>query len=143
MLGAVALVVLMSGCGGGGGSDSLTKAEFVKQANEICAERKDAWDSALASYKKEAEKKNVVGDLKAEKELAEGVLQDSMLPALEKQLESLEDLGQPEGKEQQAEKMVKTLSKEVNSIKSPADVLETGFKDFEEEAEALGVKCPL
>lgn len=140
---AVALVaVLVSGCGGDSKAASLTKAEYVKQANEICAERKKVWDAALADYRKEAEKKNAVGNRKVEKELAEDVLQSEMLPALEQQLESLEDLGAPEGKEKQAEKMVDTLAKKVHSIKTPADVIENGFADFEAEAEDLGVKCP-
>lgn len=145
VLGIVVLGALVSGCGGGGSdsSSSLTKAEYVKQADAICAERKKEWNAALASYRKKAEAKNAVGNTKVEKELAEDVLEGLMLPALEKQLESFEELGAPKGKEKQAEKMVKNLSKEVNSIKTPTDVIEGGFADFEEEAEDLGVSCPL
>jgi hypothetical protein len=144
MLGAAVLIGAISGCGGDSeASESLTKAEYVKQADAICAERKDDWDAAMASYRKEAEEKNAVGNTKVERELAEGVLQDEMLPALENQLESLEDLGQPEGKEKEAEKMVTSLAKDVESIEAPGDVLQAGFGDFEEAAKDLGISCPL
>lgn len=144
VLGIVVLAAVVSGCGGGSeASASLTKAEFVKQAEEICAERKGVWDDATASYQKEVKEKNAESNPKVQRELAEEVLEDSMLPALEQQLESLEGLGAPEGKEKQVEKMLKSFSKQMETIESPADLLETGFGDFEEEAEDLGVSCPL
>jgi hypothetical protein len=143
----VMLGVVGIGCGGGGDdtSSSLTKAEYVKQADAICAERKKDWQTALTAYRKEDEKKNAVGNRKVEKELAENVLDDSMLPALETQLESLEDLGAPEGKEKQAEKMVDSLAKWVQGIEKGGTtaVFDGGSADFEEEAKELGVTCPL
>ncbi len=140
MAAAVAVAVL-SGCGGDSEAASLTKAEYVEQANEICAERKQEWDSALASYRKEAQ--NAGDNVKLQRELAEKALADSMLPALKQQLESFEDLGAPEGKEKQAEKMVKSLSEAVQEIekKGTQAVGEYALFDFEKEAEALGVNC--
>jgi hypothetical protein len=145
---AVAILgVVGFGCGGAGDdtSSSLTKAEYVKQADAICAERKKEWQTALTAYRKEAEKKNAVGNTKVENELAENFLADSMLPALQTQLESLKDLAAPEGKEKQAEKMVDNLAKWVQGIeKAGTDaVFDGSSKGFEEEAEDLGVNCPI
>jgi hypothetical protein len=145
----VAMVVVMLGtvgigCGGGGDeSSSLTKAEYVKQADSICAERKKEWEETTASYKKEVEAKKAESNPDLQKELLEEALTDSMLPALEQQLESLEGLSAPEGKEKQVEKMLASFSKQLDSIKVPTDLLETGFTEFEEEAKGLGVSCPL
>jgi transketolase len=140
MLGAVGI-----GCGGGGDetSASLTKAEYVKQADAICAERKMEWKEALASYQKKVNEQKAENDQVVQKKLVEEAVTDSMLPALEQQLESLEELGSPEGKEKQVEKMLASFSKELESVKTPTDLLETGFTDFEEEAKDLGVSCPL
>jgi hypothetical protein len=144
VLGVVVLAAVLGGCGGGSdSSSSLTKAEYVKQADAICAERKKEWTGATASYEKEAKEKKAESDPKLQKKLIEEVLTDTMLPALEKQLESLEDLGAPEGKEKQVEKMLASFSKQLDTIKTPTDLLETGFTEFEEEAEDLGVECPL
>ena len=145
---AVAMLgVVGVGCGGGGDdtTSSLTKAEYVKQADAICAERKKEWQTALTDYRKEAEKKNAVGNAKLEKELAEDALSDSMLPSLQTQLESLEDLGSPQGKEKQAEKMVESLAKWVKGIEKGGTtaVFDGSSQDFEEEAKDLGVTCPI
>ena len=37
--------LVLSGCGGGGGSKRLTKAEYTKQANKVCAK----WNTAAKS----------------------------------------------------------------------------------------------
>ena len=144
VVGCVVLVGIVSGCGGGGG-ESLTKAEYTKQADEICATRKKEWKSDLAAYEKEVVEKKATNDPEAQKELAEVVLKDSMLPALQTQLEQLEELEAPEEIEAEAEKMVKSLASGVEGVEEGGveSLVGSGFAKFGKEAKALGVTCPL
>lgn len=144
--GCVFLVALVGGCGGGSGtSSSLTKAEFTKQANEICATRKKEWKTDLASYEKEVVAQKAGSDPEAQKELAEDVLEESMLPSLQKQLDALEELGAPEEIEKQVDKMLKSLSSGVEGVEKNGveSLAGSGFENFLREAKALGVTCPL
>ena len=146
VLGMVVLAAFVSGCGGGSDtSSSLTKAEYVKQADAICAERKKEWDASLASYQQEVKEKKATNDPEVQREVAEGVLQDSMLPALSDQLDSLEELDAPEAIEKQADKMLKSLSAGIQELeeKGVESLLESGFAEFGEDAKAAGVTCPL
>lgn len=143
---ALVLGVVGIGCGGGDDSSStLTKAEYTKQANQICAKRKKEWESDLASYEKEVTAKKATGDPEAQKEIAESVLQDSMLPALQEQLKALEALEAPEGVEKQVEAMLASLSSGVEGVEKEGveSLTGTGFAKFGKESEALGVTCPL
>jgi hypothetical protein len=146
VLGAVVIAVLVSGCGGGSdSSSSLTKAEYAEQADAICAERKKEWQASLASYQKEVEDKKATNDPEVQKEVAEGVLKDSMLPALSKQLEGLEELNAPQSIEKQVDKMLKSLSAGIEKIEKDGveSLVESGFAEFGEDAKAAGVTCPL
>jgi transketolase len=140
------LAAFVSGCGGGSDdSSSLTKAEYTKQADEICAKRKKEWKSDLASYEKEVVEKKATSDPEVQKELAESLLQESMLPALQEQLKALEELSAPEEIEKQAEKMLKSLSSGVGGVEKEGveSLTSSGFAKFEKESKALGVTCPL
>lgn len=145
VLGVFVLAVIASGCGGGGGSSSLTKSEYTKQADEICAKRKKEWKSDLAAYEKEVVEKKASNDPAAQKELAEGVLQESMLPSLQEQLKGLEELDAPKEIEKQAEKMVASLATGVEGVEKEGveSLVGSGFTKFGKEAEALGVTCPV
>ena len=146
VMGVVALAVLVSGCGGGSGtSSSLTKSEYTKQADEICAKRKNEWKSDIAGYEKEVVEKKASNDPEAQKELAEVALKESMLPSLQEQLKELEELDAPEEIEKQAEKMVASLSSGVEGVEKEGveSLVGSGFSKFGKEAKALGVTCPL
>jgi Holliday junction resolvasome RuvABC DNA-binding subunit len=139
----VALAALGGGCGGGGeAASSLTKAEFIKQANQICAERRKKWEGALASYSTEVNKNNANIDAKRQERLAEVALRESILPALEEELEALEGLGYPKKGEQQVEKMLGSLSRGVEKIeRQGAKGVGPGLQGFEVEAQEFGLKC--
>ena len=147
LLGVVAIALLVGGCGEGSeASSSLTKAEFVKQADAACAERKEKWKGALASYRKEVKAKGVENELEAQLEIANELVRDSLLPALNSQLEQLEELGVPEGSsEKQYEKMLQALSSGSRDLedKGAEALAESKFATFEKHAQALGVSCPL
>jgi len=145
MLGGVVLVGLISGCGGGSeDSESLTKAEYVKAADKICAERKKTWETALASYDKQVKEEKVTTDPEAQEEIAETVLDESMVPAVNTQLEQMEELEAPTEMEQKVTKMLTNFSGEIEEVEKEgvAGLNTTGqFGGFVEEAKALGLNC--
>lgn len=141
----IMVLAVGAGCGGGGDSSTVTKAEFTKQANAICAKRKKEWQTTLASYEKKVQDRNASQNIEAQKEIAEELLDESMLPALQGQLEALEELGAPEGEEKQVETWLADLSKGVKEVeKNGVESLSAGdFNDFAKGSKELGVTCPL
>jgi hypothetical protein len=142
---AVAVVaILVSGCGGDSGtasdSASLSQAEYVKEGNKICAERKKAWDAGVASYEKEVKAKKGADP----REIAEQALDESIIPALSQELEAFEELGAPVGKEKQVNKFLKNLSKPIQNVEKEGvdGITEAGFGKVAQEAKALGLTCP-
>jgi hypothetical protein len=147
---AIGLVAALAGCGGGGGGDEtssqLTKAEFAKQGNEICAQRKKEWESDLVSFNKKFGNPKKPPNQVEKRETAEDLLQETLLPAMIDQQESLEDLGAPEGKQKQYDAMMKSLSEVIASLEKDGvgALLEGEYSKFSKEAEEdLGLNCPL
>ena len=96
LVGLVALGAVISGCGGGSDSSStVTKAEFVKQADALCAERQKEWKAALASYNQEVQERNATNKLQVQEEIATDLVEKEMIPAVSKQLEAMEALPAP------------------------------------------------
>lgn len=144
VLGVVVLAAAVAGCGGGSDTSSdLTKAEFVKQANAICAERHKEWQASIADYKKKVTEENVSEGSAAQKELVEELVQDSMVPALSDQLRALEELGAPEAIEDQVDKMIKRLSKAIEGFEENGakSLGERDYPNFIYAARAIGVTC--
>jgi hypothetical protein len=147
VVGVVALAALVGGCGEDNAtSSSLTKAEFVKQADALCAKRHKEWQTALASYNQEIEKRNAASKLQVQEEVAGDLLEKEMIPAVHKQLEGMESLPAPEGDEAKVSKMLDTLSQELDKVESNKNVVyglakSHNFEGFEEEAKKYGLSC--
>jgi esterase/lipase len=147
LVGLVALGVVVGGCGGGGDSSStVTKAEFVKQADTLCAERQKEWKAALASYNQQVQERNATNKLQVQEEIATNLLEEEMIPSLNKQLEAMEALPAPEGDEAQVSKMLDNLSKELEKVEGEKNVVygiakSHDFEKFEEEAKKYGLDC--
>lgn len=153
---AVALLLLVVGVGCGGGSSDttsdITKAQFVKKANFICA---DYRSKRLAAAEKEYNPKQRQGthtvgskatkELEAElEELAETLLKETTIPLVRTQHEKLEALGAPAGDEEKVEQMLDNMETATD------EVAEEGFRglvggnqfdQFEKEAEQYGLTC--
>jgi hypothetical protein len=145
LLGAVVIAVLVGGCGEGSeASSTLTKAEFVEQADAVCAKRKKEWQDAVVSYEKAVRAKGAQEKPAVQREIADELMRDSMLPALDDQLEQLEELGAPEGSDTQVEKMLQALSGGIRKAEDEGvKALLTEFATFEKQAKALGLTCSL
>jgi predicted secreted protein len=147
VVGILALAALVSGCGEDSAtSSSLTKAEFVKQANAACAKRHQTWQTALASYNQKVEERNAANKVQVQEEIATDLLEKEMIPAVSELVEALEALPAPEGDEAQVSKMVDTLSQELDKVESDKNVVyglskSHNFEGFEEEAKKYGLNC--
>lgn len=88
------LAGLVSGCGSssdGETTDSLTKADFVKQANAICLQSEDEIEALLLKFRKEHLPEN---KLPSKNQLTE-VAEDILLPSLSKEVEEIRALDLP------------------------------------------------
>ena len=135
------LVVLAVGVGcGGGDDDSLSKAEFVKQADEICARKEAEKNKDLEAAFQKAGKEGKSGK-KVEEELVTG----TALPPISEMTEELKDLGAPSGEEDQVDAMIKALEEEIEKIEGdPASVLagtSGGFDKANQLAQKMGLKA--
>lgn len=144
----VTMLVLAVGCGGGGDSSTeVTKAEFTKQANAICAEERKKRDDAYANYSKEVRARvNGVAVPKLERALANKMIDETVVPSLESQLGQLEKLEAPAAEEAKISKMLRTLSKATVELeKGGIRKLVIGGKltTFQEEAEGYGLDCSI
>jgi hypothetical protein len=105
LISVLALAGVAAGCGDDNASsaDSVTKAEFVKQATEACKEvNKETQKNLLAATKSQ---EGVPASENTEKQLITTVV----VPALTKQAERLEAIGAPEGDEEQVEAITDEL----------------------------------
>jgi len=107
------MTVVLLGAFGCGGSDSPTKAEFVKQADAICAETDKTQRVGLADYQQEnpGSESNEAGQSKAIVEVG--------LPPIRQEAEELAALEAPSGDEEKIEALVTEIEKAIE--KSEAD----------------------
>lgn len=154
-IGGIAVAVILSalavGCGGGSDGSEITKAEFVKKADLICAEYKS---QRLAVAEKEFNPKQrqaIAAGSKAFKEfqaelpvIGEELLQEKTIPLMRTQHKKLEALGAPSGEEEQVEKMLDNMetATDVTEEKGfPKALVGDQFDEFEKEAEEYGLNC--
>lgn len=139
--------VAIAGCGGGSETSGVTKAEFIGEANAICAAQATEWRSKLESLQKTNEESpGGASGIAAVRKRSEAAFENDLLPALETALEKLEQLDVPESDAAQVEKMLQSLSKGTRELeKEGVEGLLNGgiFADFLKEAKTYGLDCTL
>lgn len=142
-----AITMIAAGCGGGGDSSSdsssLTKAEFLKQGNAICAKGNKEINEGFEEFAKEngfSEKKQP-----SEAQLTE-VIETVVLPKVRGQVEGIKALGAPSGEEAQVEAITdaaeEALEKGEEEPAALASEKADPFAKANEKASAYGlVKC--
>ena len=108
--GLLAMALLVAGCGSdsdtGTASDeapaALAKPQFVKQANQICAQGLKEKDQAVAVSLKESAQ---AGGPPTSKDI-EKMVEEAVLPSYDKTIDQLGQLGVPKGDEAKVEKMI-------------------------------------
>ena len=144
LLGVVVLAALVGGCGEGSeASSGLSQEDFTQEAEAICSDGKVERQTALAGFYKEVKDNEAKSKSFDQAELAQKLLYQSFLPSMNQQLQELEDLGAPEGDEEQIAKMLGTLSTEIKSVEDGGlgTFIDDGFAGFESEARAYGFTC--
>jgi hypothetical protein len=115
MVAALAVMLaLCAGCGGGGGGEPLTKAQFTKQANQICASSGREIVKKLSTFVKEQPNE---GAGQSHDELFATAMKTVLLPLTEAKAEQIEALAPPTGDEKQIEAYLASLHTGINSIR--------------------------
>jgi hypothetical protein len=105
----------IAGCGDGGddtGTASLTKAEYVKQANAICEKVQREMEAKFAEFVKRENAGHGAADPKAFKEEVANVA----IPGLEKQIEELSALPAPAGEEEEVELILERQEESLEKV---------------------------
>jgi hypothetical protein len=121
-----AITMIAAGCGGGSDSSSdsssITKAQFIKQADAICAKGNKEDEAEFEKFEKEnglSEKKEPT---KAQQEEATSEI---VVPSVQKQIEEIDALGAPKGDEKKIEALVASVEEGVEEIEAdPASLTE-------------------
>lgn len=103
-LALLAVILVLAGCGGGSGStestSSLSKAEFVKKGNAICAKTEK---EVAAGVEKFAKERNFSEKTPPTARQMEQLAGEVLLPKVRKQLDEIRALGIPSGDGEEVE----------------------------------------
>lgn len=155
IIGLVAIAVMgavfMASCGSeDDASADVTKAQFTKEAEAICADRKKEWDAFVNTYIKENEAKvkktGKVTSAKEGREKSQELLDESLLPLLQEEQEKLEALDPPEADEVKIETMLQSRAEGIKTLEDDGvNALSDRelFGSFEKDANAYGLNCSM
>lgn len=124
----LALAAVAAGCGGGddsgdSSSTTLTKAEFIKEADAICVKGNEAIEEEVEDFAVD----NDVDTENPTKEQQEEVIADVVAPGTRAQVEEISELGAPSGDEETIEAMVEAVETASTELEDdPGQLLEEG-----------------
>jgi len=140
-LALLAVTAAAAGCGGGDEEEALSKADYLKQGNKICA----AFDEAAG---KEAEK--AFAGLESAKEVTPDKAReffDAALPKFDAAVEDLDALAPPEGDEDTVQAVIDAGKSDSQKITDADDegivafiTNDSATPEFDQKAEAYGLK---
>jgi hypothetical protein len=126
VLAALALMAaVVAGCGGGDDSETtatITKAELIKQGDQICEKANDQSESEAEDF---AEENDFTLEKASEEQLEEAVA-EVLVPNLNGQVEDIRALGAPEGDEEQVEEILDSLEGAADEIEDDPSVVFEG-----------------
>lgn len=113
----VPFALIAAGCGSSDNTEStataLTKAEFLKQGNAICAKGNEEIEEEFETFVKKSNLKKSEEPSNAEKEeIAENIL----IPKIQQQIDGIRALGAPEGEEEQVEEILDAAEEALNKV---------------------------
>jgi hypothetical protein len=108
---ALAIALIVAGCGGGGSDNevtasSITKAEFLKKADAVCERGNEQTQADVAAY---VEEKNFSLSKKQTPAQYTAFIEAVLVPNVNKEIEEIRDLGAPSGDEDQVEAILSAL----------------------------------
>ena len=108
------LAMIVAGCGGDSDStestSSLTKAEFVKQGNAICAKGEKEIEEGFEEFAKE---NNLPENKQPSKAQLTEAVEEVVLPTVDEQVESIRDLGLPSEGGEEADEVLKAAEEAI------------------------------
>jgi hypothetical protein len=121
----IALAAVVVGCGGSDSdtSSSLSKAQFIKQADAICEKSNDKVGSEFESYAKE---QGWDENKEPSKKQQEEAITDVVAPSVQTQVDEIKDLGTPAGDEDQVEAMLTAVEEGVETLEEDPSQLTEG-----------------
>jgi hypothetical protein len=126
MLAGALAIAIVAGCGGGSdsssSSSSLTKAQFIKQADAICEKGDKETNKEVEAFVEE----NNVDTNKPTTKQQEEVITEVVAPNVQGQAEQISELGAPSGDEKKIEAMVDAVEEGVEEIESDPKTLIEG-----------------
>lgn len=124
---ALLVAAMLAGCGG---PDQLTKAQFIRQGNEICVSGIKEREASLAAVVKEAE---------GEPGPTEAV--EGALSPIKEMVDELNGLGVPKGDEKEVEAIIAGFEEGIEAIEAnPKQALGgASFQAADEAATAYGL----
>lgn len=135
----VLAVLVGAGCGGDDGDElttvSLSKAQYIKQADEICQENYEDRTSQLIKYARKAKARETEFSRAEQEEIVSTVI----LPTFVKDVEGLTQLGVPEGEEEPVEEILTTFEATVQRVEAnPGSILAGASRQFGELEKLAG-----
>lgn len=125
--------MIAAGCGGGDDDSTsttaaLTKAEFLKQGNQICAEGNKEINAGFEEFAKE---NNIPQNQEPTQAQKEEVAETILLPSVTKQVEGVDSLGAPSGEEEQVEEIIDAAEEALEEgEEDPASLVTEGSDPF-------------
>jgi hypothetical protein len=153
LVGALAIAVI-AGCGGGsdssstsgestssgdGGGSSISKAEFIKKADAICAKGSETANEEAEEF---AEDNNVDTENPTPEQLEE-VVSDVVAPNIQIEAEEIAALGAPQGDEAEVEAIVNSVEEAVSALEGDPSKVGEGESPLAEAtklAKSYGLK---
>jgi hypothetical protein len=134
IFGVLAIALIAAGCGGGDDTTSttaaLTKAEFLKQGNQICREGNKEINAGFGEFLD----KNHLHKKEPTKAQKEEVAETVVLPGIAKQVEGVAGLEPPSGEEDKVDAIVESAEESLEKAEEDpaAFVSEEGNDVFAE-----------
>jgi hypothetical protein len=142
---AVAAILLAAGCGGGGGGNeqvtvhagSLSKGEFIKRADSICAATRSRFTREYTAFLKPRLKNSSQVDQSA---LQSEVVKSVVIPIFTKDIDEISALGAPKGEEQKVSTFLNALQQRLDELnEQPSELSGTIFAKPAKLAQASGL----
>jgi hypothetical protein len=116
LTGGVAIAaVVFTGAGCGGGDDTLTKAEFIKQADAICMKAHNAFEKAF--------NQTFSGNQQPSQAQLSKFAENTLVPGVQGQIDDIRDLNPPSADEDQVDALIEAVQDGVNKIKADPTIL--------------------
>jgi hypothetical protein len=163
LLFALAIALIVVGCGGGGGNDSsagstdgttsdgttsdgtaaLSKAAFIKQADAACASGKKEVEAEFAAYLKKNNIKEIgaSGEPKAEAEERKAEVVNTIgVPAYQQQVDAIGALAAPAGDEATIEEFIAAAEEGIETTEEEPEAVFDGTSNAFAKADKVGQK---